>query len=148
MKVRNAINESNHELYDILVYYIIEKTGYSPKVRIALKELYKIVLDEINKEEHENLDVDLVDAKTFVTEQTDNGKINTIEIDWECFLLSDFLELYFGNKFGCYPKPIAELINKLYKETLNYIVKNGKYLEEDAVFTEIIREFNYEEDNK
>lgn len=148
MKVRNAINESNHELYDILVYYLIDKNGYSPKVKIALKELYKIVLDEINKEEHVNLGVDLVDMKTFVTEHTETGKNNTVEIDWECFLLNDFMEAYFGNKCGCYPKPIAELINKLSKESLNYVINNGKYLEEDAEFTVITREFIYEEDNE
>lgn len=148
MKVRNAINESNHELYDILVYYLIDKNGYSPKVKIALKELYKIVLDEINKEERENLSVDLIDMRTFVTEHTEDGKTNIIEVDWECFLLNNFLELYFGNKCGCYPEPINELINKLSEESLKYVIKNGKYLQEDADFTVIIREFNYEEDNK
>ena len=148
MKIRSVINESNHELYDMLIYYLIDKSGYSPNVKAALNELYKIVLDEINKEERENVCVDLIEIKTFMKEQSEKGKTNIMELDWECFLLNDLLESYFGNKYGCYPSPIAKLLNDLAEETLKHVIKKGKYLEDDAEFTEITREYNYEEDNE
>ena len=49
MKIGNAINESNHELYDIIAYYLIGKNGYSPNVKTALQNLYKIVLILLRK---------------------------------------------------------------------------------------------------
>ncbi len=148
MKIRNAINESNHELYDIIAYYLIGKNGYSPNVKTALQNLYKIVLEEINKEEKTSLSRDLVDFKTYEIECTEDGKTNTVEIDWDCFLLNDLMESYFGDKRGCYPKPIEELINKLTQETLQCVVKKGKYLNDDAEFVEFVREYEYEEDNE
>ena len=58
------------------------------------------------------------------------------------------MESYFGDKRGCYPKPIEELINKLTQETLQCVVKKGKYLNDDAEFVEFVREYEYEEDNE
>ena len=57
------------------------------------------------------------------------------------------MESYFGDKRGCYPESIEDLINKLTQETLQCVVKNGKYLNEDAEIIEFVREFEYEEDN-
>lgn len=144
MLVRNTINESNHELYDILLYYLIDKNDYSPRVKKALLRLYNVLIDEINAEDLHG-EMDLLEIKVFEIEHSESGKTNEMEINWECYLLNDLVESYFENKRGCYPSTISDLLDKLHKELLNHVIKSGDFMKEDSELIEIMMEYNYEE---
>ena len=144
MKVVKKINVSMHELEDILLYYLIDKQEYPSNVKEKLMDLYKTVINEINKEEG-NRDIDLVDVKTYLVEKTSLGNINRVEIDWDSYILNNFIELYIGNKSSCYQKNVNNIIEELRIENSKHIIKYGKILEEDVEEISFEEEYEYEE---
>lgn len=140
MIVKTKIHEGTLELYDMLLNYFICKGGYPKKVKIALDNLYKVILDQMaDYANHgKDIDADMEDIKTYYVEKGINGEINRIEIDWDCYMLYNLMVNYFYNKTGVYPKSVEKRIKKLEKALFKVLPSNDLYLKEDVqeVYTE------------
>jgi len=143
MKVLKKVDINSYLLYDLFQSYVYSKK-YSNNVSNLVQCFYTNLLEEINKNE-DMKQLDIIDIKYFFIQFSDDGKINKIELNFECFILYNLLVNYINNKLLMYPRCISKQLNKIEKHLNKHIFKNGKILDENIVFEYIGQEITYEE---
>ena len=92
MKEEYVVDLNTLELEDVLVSAIMHKK-YPPRIKDEIMILQHMILAQMREWENYN-ELDIVNTKYFIEETTKSGKKNRIELNWDCYMLNDFLSHY------------------------------------------------------
>lgn len=145
MKKEFVIDLNTYELEDLMVNAIMYRC-YPERIKDEIELLQKIILIQLKEWENYN-SLDIVNTRYFLEETTKSGKKNRIELYWDCYMLSDFLDHYLEKYTKELPDSVWKKIEELKDELDKYTPDNEEYLDEDSDIN-YIQEMEYEEPRK